>query len=211
MNNIQQLRVQLEKMFESMGGDKLEEDAANILKDLQQNLNTALDELAMQFAERYYLFVTINHRCAVIVMSAFNPIHSLQPRIIQSVRELGDLLQNIKGSSNLNNANQAVQRNAVAVEADEVLRPLMDLLDGSLSLYAQSCEKTVLKRLLKELWKIVMRILEKTIVLPPMTDRTVWTFTSSIFSFHFIEENRKHFQNNYKNIFQLDDVQKYYG
>ena len=98
---------------------------------------------------------------------------SLEPRITQSVRELGDLLLNIKGGGNLTNTNQAAQRNTVAVEADEVLRPLMDLLDGSLTLYAQSCEKTVLKRLLKELWKIVMRILEKTIVLPPMTDRTV--------------------------------------
>lgn len=98
---------------------------------------------------------------------------SLEPRIIQSVRELGDLLLNIKGGGNVNNTNQSAQRNAVGAEADEVLRPLMDLLDGSLTLYAESCEKTVLKRLLKELWKIVMRILEKTIVLPPMTDRTV--------------------------------------
>lgn len=150
MNNIQQLRVQLEKMFESMGGEKLEQDAADILKELQQNLNTALDDLATHFAI------------------------SLEPRITQSVRELGDLLLSIKGGGNQIGSNQQQQpRNNVAAEADEVLRPLMDLLDGSLTLYAQSCEKTVLKRLLKELWKIVMRILEKTIVLPPMTDRTM--------------------------------------
>ncbi|KAH8395728.1 hypothetical protein KR222_001390, partial [Zaprionus bogoriensis] len=167
MNNIQQLRVQLEKMFESMGGDKLEEDAANILKELQQNLNSALDELASQFAI------------------------SLEPRITQSVRELGDMLLSIKGGSgNITLGNQAAQRNAAAVEADDVLRPLMDLLDGSLTLYAQSCEKTVLKRLLKELWKIVMRILEKTIVLPPMTDKTMM--------FKHLTDNAKNLASNAK-------------
>lgn len=52
INNIQQARVQLEKQFETMGGDKLEEDAAKILNQLQNDLNIAIDELAAQFATR---------------------------------------------------------------------------------------------------------------------------------------------------------------
>ncbi|XP_037292319.1 protein unc-13 homolog A isoform X3 [Manduca sexta] len=144
MNNIQQLRVQLEKMFEAMGGTKLERDAADILHDLQQSLNSTLDELASMFA------------------------NSLETRITASVKELGELLQKVGGGG----APGAPQPPAHH-EADEVLRPLMDILDGSLTMYAESCEKTVLKRLLKELWKIVMKILEKTVVLPPMTDKTM--------------------------------------
>ena len=40
-------------------------------------------------------------------------------------------------------------------------------------MYAQICDKSVLKRLLKELWKIVIRSLEKQIVLPPTTNRSI--------------------------------------
>ena len=52
MNNIQQLRVELEKMYNQMGGESLEEGAANILKELQQSLNAVLDDLAQMFAKR---------------------------------------------------------------------------------------------------------------------------------------------------------------
>lgn len=58
-------------------------------------------------------------------------VASLEPRITESVRQLGDLLLSIKGGGQVT-LNQPSQRNAVAAEADEVLRPLMDLLDGQL-------------------------------------------------------------------------------
>lgn len=91
---------------------------------------------------------------------------SLEPQIKKSVKELGELLQSIKGGS------QNPQQVSM-MEVDEILRPLMDLMDGSLSLFAQTCEKPVLKRILRELWKLVIRILERSVVLPPMMDKSV--------------------------------------
>uniref|UniRef100_A0A3B3UUX2 Unc-13 homolog Ba (C. elegans) n=1 Tax=Poecilia latipinna TaxID=48699 RepID=A0A3B3UUX2_9TELE len=104
MNNVQQMRVLLEKMFESMGAKQV-----------------SLDELLNKY------FDSITNLCP--------PNH-----------------------------------NTAEADADTTLRPLMEFLDGNLSIFAGICEKTVLKRILKDLWKIVLSSLERIVVLPQSND-----------------------------------------
>lgn len=141
MNNVQQLRVQLEKIYENMGGTSLDPSANTVLTNLQKKLNAVLDKLSGQFAE------------------------SLVPKIQEQVNKLGAILTKIKGPQ--------LQKSQLAGEVDAVLEPLMELLEDKLQQYASECEKTVLKYLLKELWKIVIISMEKLVVLPPLDNKAL--------------------------------------
>ena len=48
-------------------------------------------------------------------------------------------------------------------------------------MYAENCDKAVLKRILKQLWRIVMKSLERNIVLPPIEKVSRLTFVTSVF------------------------------
>ncbi|XP_060739549.1 protein unc-13 homolog B isoform X1 [Tachysurus vachellii] len=149
MNNVQQMRVMLEKMFEFMGAkqdekrDKekeLDSEAAEILNDLQVKLNIVLDNLSAVFAK------------------------SFQAHISVCMRQVSEMVHQVKGPLNQNS------RNSADSDAVTVLRPLMEFLDSHLSIFADVCEKTVLKRVLKDLWKNVLICMERTLVLPESND-----------------------------------------
>ncbi|VDP23238.1 unnamed protein product [Onchocerca flexuosa] len=49
----------------------------------------------------------------------------------------------------------------------------MELLEDKLQGYASQCEKTVLKYLLKELWRATITSMEKLVVLPPFDNKAI--------------------------------------
>ena len=59
-------------------------------------------------------------------------------------------------------AKQGTGAAAVAQESDYMLRPLMDFLDARLTMFADSCDKTVLKRILKVVSPVFFTALHST-------------------------------------------------
>lgn len=91
-----------------------------------------LGQLCMIFM---WIFTAIScHKCCIMLTVCFLfflDYLSLEPRITVSVKEVGDILLSIKGGGQISSMNQPPPRATVSAEADEVLRPLMDLLDGN--------------------------------------------------------------------------------
>uniref|UniRef100_A0A1I8HVR6 Phorbol-ester/DAG-type domain-containing protein n=1 Tax=Macrostomum lignano TaxID=282301 RepID=A0A1I8HVR6_9PLAT len=188
MNNIQQARVQLEKLYEAMGGTAMQQETQDYLQNLQDELNAALDNLAARF------------------------VASQEAAIVEVVNEVGRLLHRVvKGpqpSGATTSAAAAATAAAQAEEADAVLRPLMELLDAELSLFASECEKAILKRLLREVWRLTISNLEKRVVLPPVSDPRQLFSTLSISSKASVSGVSHGLLSNISNISSNDTLSK---
>ncbi|XP_039269430.2 protein unc-13 homolog B-like isoform X2 [Styela clava] len=138
MNNIQQGRILLEKLYQTMGGESLSEEVCQILTEIQNKLNSILDRLAEEFAS------------------------TNKEKLHEACSSLGQLLRAIKGSGMV----APTASTKPTRESDAVIKPLMDVLDTCLCVFGKSSEKTVLKRVLKELWKLVITTMEVVVVLP---------------------------------------------
>lgn len=110
-------------------------EASDFLKELQNKLNNVMDDLSHIFAVRcLHLIDYFGNQevpqssswadlwgCFLIVLCVW--WYSFQPQIEDNVRQMGDILAQVKG--------QTVPANgSVVQEADNVLQPIMDFLDS---------------------------------------------------------------------------------
>ncbi|XP_054880011.1 protein unc-13 homolog B-like [Poeciliopsis prolifica] len=129
--------------------EKMDTEASDLLNDLQVRLNNVLDDLSSTFGNSASL--------VFLLLQLPEPHHRLHAA--DGVAAVPD-----------QRTAQRKHQEPGGGDSDNMLRPLMDFLDAQLTLFATVCEKTVLKRVLKELWRIVMTSLEKNIVLPQGND-----------------------------------------
>ena len=102
MNNTQQLRLNLEKFYESLGGEQLDDETKSRLKELQNQLSDVLDELSAIY------------------------IKSIEPTIRQTAEEVNKQLQQLEGNQ-MNQGNNSEKQKGV--EAVLVTQSFVDYLD----------------------------------------------------------------------------------
>lgn len=108
---------------------QLDTEAADILNELQVKLSTVLDNFSAMFAKRYCNTHTHTHTIFTRCLRKEPPPHSdksssassFQTRINGCMRQMAEILYQIKGPPNHNTAE---------ADADTMLRPLMEFLDG---------------------------------------------------------------------------------
>lgn len=104
---------------------QLDTEAADILNELQMKLSTYLDNFSTVFAKRYthtHTHTIGGAGIAEVSSSNFSSSPpSFQARINGCMRQMAEILYQIKGPPNHNTAE---------ADADTMLRPLMEFLDG---------------------------------------------------------------------------------
>lgn len=142
-NNLQETRVLLEQLYHHMGGNELPDAATDVLRGTQGFLNDSLDKLTVGFVKKY------------------------EDTLIESCSKLSVQLRAIRGSGT---AVAPKASTTATTESNQVLKPLMDVLGDCLRTCSTAAETSVLKRILKELWKTTITSLESVVVLPTGSD-----------------------------------------
>lgn len=108
---------------------QLNVEASDFLKELQNKLNSVMDDLSHIFAVRWVSLCLVVKSATLTLESVSQNVAffcawcSFQPQIEDNVRQMGDILAQVKG--------QTVPANgSVVQEADNVLQPIMDFLDS---------------------------------------------------------------------------------
>ncbi|XP_046857153.1 protein unc-13 homolog B-like isoform X2 [Xenia sp. Carnegie-2017] len=143
LNDIQECRNNLEQLYKLMGANELPDECKESFSELQVHLSSVLDEMCKTY---------VNHL-----------------DLIEPIRGVDQELNKIKGNESF----QTLGAEVLKKKTEEVLSPLLEPLQAKLSLMAEKCEKSVLKRVAKELWKKVLKTLETEIVLPPFKTKSL--------------------------------------
>lgn len=148
MNNVQQVRVQLEKMYQEMGGEKLNNSIRQILNELQSKLNNVLEDLSNNFTLKYFYFLSFFVYCCIFVLILYI-VCRLESDVIDSVLQMRTILAKIKNTG---------QMSKIADDADTVVDPLKNVLEHHLSRYVSQCEKTVIKKIIKVFFSYLIKL-----------------------------------------------------